>query len=105
MRNEVIGITSVFVLVLVLFILGRFILTIGRENEKRSVAPAAPPATDESKRMKFNRLTDKPAAPVILILFTLILFTRTIEAQQLDTTGPRDDHVSLATGSTLPENA
>jgi hypothetical protein len=45
-----IGITCVFVLVLVLFTLRHFILTIGQGNRRHSVNPTMPRATDKSKK-------------------------------------------------------
>ena len=45
-----IGIAGVFVLVLALFVLRHFILTIGQGNRKPSVNPTLPRATDESKK-------------------------------------------------------
>ena len=45
-----IGIAGVFVLLLALFVLRHFILTIGQGNRKPSVNPTLPRATDESKQ-------------------------------------------------------
>lgn len=43
-----IGIAGVFVLVLALFVLRQFILTIGQGNKENSDTPTLPRATDES---------------------------------------------------------
>jgi hypothetical protein len=49
-RNEMIGIIGVFVLVLALFVLRHFILTIGQGNKKHSITPTMLRATDKSKK-------------------------------------------------------
>jgi hypothetical protein len=50
MTNDMIGITGVFALVLVLFVIRYFILNVGRAKSKRLITPTTPRASVEPKQ-------------------------------------------------------